>query len=101
MTLIQFNKGRPLFFFQGFCGLKSEMLLHVHGSWSRSFRRFWRHPPQQRLLAGERRHARGHSKRGGVSCCEALQADDHVAAAFGDDLPNVLFLGTEEKSKQV
>ena len=50
-------------------------------------------------LADKRHHAGGHTERGGVGSGESLQADHDVAASFGDNLPNVLFLRTEEKSK--
>lgn len=75
------------------------MLLDLHGSQSRGFHLFWRLPCQQLPLADERHHAGGHSKRGRVGCGEPLQANDQVVAPFDDDLPRILFSGTEEKSK--
>ena len=75
------------------------MLLGSHCSQNRGFRLFLRGPPRQLPLADERHHAGGHSERGGVGSGKSLQANDDVAASFGDKLPNVLFLGTEEKSK--
>lgn len=55
--------------------------------------------PARLPLADNGRHAGGHGERGGVGGGEPLQADDHVVAAFGDGLPNVLFLGTKTKAK--
>lgn len=55
--------------------------------------------PSALLLADKRDHAGGNSERGRVGRGEALQAEDHVAASLGDDLPNVLFCRREEKSK--
>lgn len=41
-------------------------------------------------ISGETRPCCGYSDWGGVGHDEALQADDHVVASFGDDLPNIL-----------
>ena len=58
-----------------------------------------RRGPGAAPLADERDHAGGHPEWGGVGGGEALQAQDHVAAAFDDHLPDVLFLRRQEKSK--
>lgn len=78
---------------------KSEMLQDSQSSHSRGSHSLWWHLPQQLPLAHKGYHAGGYRKRGGVGCSEALQADDHVAASFDDDLPDILVLGIKEKSK--
>lgn len=74
------------------------MLLDLHCSRGSGFHPLLWRLPQQLPLADQRHHAGGYSEWGGVGRRESLQADDDVAAAFGDDFPHILFFGREEKS---